>query len=628
MRALERRAQVREREPGVDDVLDDEHVPPRDVDLEVLEDPHDARRVGRRAVARDRHEVDLAGHGQLAHQVGDEEDRALEDADEQQIAALVVRRDLGAELDDAAPQGLPSISTSPTPRAELGPRVPRADGALPAGRLARPGTVTTSSSAHDERPVVALARGTFASTSTSCTFCERPASRSPGRRARTTSPRHGRISSAPRRPTRRCPLEPQHVVLAHRPDAAAEIGAARSGRRGASSTSEASSARGSRGRSSREREEVRSARADRARRAAARAAHGSARASSSAFVESIRHASPLSRQYASVSSRQTASSGRTTPSARRGADPARRAARDDAVEDRLDLVRGGVAGRAQPAAGRRRRSAGRAARPLFAAARPRSPRRRRPPRRCAASRVGLGPANAVVDVDRAAREYPSARSTCQRHVESAPPETRHVTSPPGSISPWRRMCASTRAATSTPGSVPRAQSTCGASAKRGAAAHARSVSAARATASAENWCTPACATGRREPPGSRRRTRRARTGSAGSARRRARRPRAGEQRLERGGVARRPRPRGSRRRLGTAPRADGSTPRRGSARADRPRRRRSGSRRAAVRRSGHVSVRRARSSVSCVRASASRRRGRSRVRRAARRARPPPRPRS
>ena len=35
--------QVRERQPGVDDVLDDEHVAAGDVDVEVLEDAHDPR---------------------------------------------------------------------------------------------------------------------------------------------------------------------------------------------------------------------------------------------------------------------------------------------------------------------------------------------------------------------------------------------------------------------------------------------------------------------------------------------------------------------------------------------------------------------------------------------------------
>ena len=68
----------------------------------------------------------------------------------------------------------------------------------------------------------------------------------------------------------------------------------------------------------------------------------------SGFEESTRNASPRSRQYASVSSRQSGSSGRTTPSSRRGLIPLRSAARREPVEDRLDLVGGRVAGRAQP----------------------------------------------------------------------------------------------------------------------------------------------------------------------------------------------------------------------------------------------------------------------------------------
>ena len=87
-----------ERQARVDDVLDEQHVAVLDRGVEVLEDADDARGVGRRAVARDRHEVDLAGDLELAHQVGDEEHGALEDADDQELAALVVAADLGAEL--------------------------------------------------------------------------------------------------------------------------------------------------------------------------------------------------------------------------------------------------------------------------------------------------------------------------------------------------------------------------------------------------------------------------------------------------------------------------------------------------------------------------------------------------
>ena len=46
------------------------------------------------------------GTVEVAHQVGDEQDRALEHADHDQVAALVVAADLGAELGDAPLQVL------------------------------------------------------------------------------------------------------------------------------------------------------------------------------------------------------------------------------------------------------------------------------------------------------------------------------------------------------------------------------------------------------------------------------------------------------------------------------------------------------------------------------------------
>src|SRR6188472_3953688 len=69
--------QVGEGQAGVDDVLHHEHVAALDVDVEVFEDAHDPGGIGRVAVARDGHEVDLAGDGQVPHQVGHEEDRAF-----------------------------------------------------------------------------------------------------------------------------------------------------------------------------------------------------------------------------------------------------------------------------------------------------------------------------------------------------------------------------------------------------------------------------------------------------------------------------------------------------------------------------------------------------------------------
>ena len=97
-------AQVREREPAVDDVLDDDHVATAEVEVEVLDDPHDAARARRRAVRRHRHEVELDREVDRPREVAHEHERALEHADEQRRAPGVVGRDLLAELGDAAAQ--------------------------------------------------------------------------------------------------------------------------------------------------------------------------------------------------------------------------------------------------------------------------------------------------------------------------------------------------------------------------------------------------------------------------------------------------------------------------------------------------------------------------------------------
>ena len=79
-------------------------MPVLDVDVQVLEDPHDARGVGRRAIAGDGHEIDLAEKRQLAHQIGHEEDGAFEHADQEKFAPLVLGRYLAAQLGDALAQ--------------------------------------------------------------------------------------------------------------------------------------------------------------------------------------------------------------------------------------------------------------------------------------------------------------------------------------------------------------------------------------------------------------------------------------------------------------------------------------------------------------------------------------------
>ena len=86
-------AQVREREAGVDDVFDDQHVAIGEIEVEVLHDANDAARARRRSVRRHRHEVELDRQIDRAREVGHEHERALEDADEQRRVIVVVGGD-------------------------------------------------------------------------------------------------------------------------------------------------------------------------------------------------------------------------------------------------------------------------------------------------------------------------------------------------------------------------------------------------------------------------------------------------------------------------------------------------------------------------------------------------------
>ena len=72
--------------------------------VEVLEDAHDAGGLRRGAVGRDGHEVDLAADVQMAHQVGQEQEGALQDPDQEQVLALVVAGDLLRHRPDAVLQ--------------------------------------------------------------------------------------------------------------------------------------------------------------------------------------------------------------------------------------------------------------------------------------------------------------------------------------------------------------------------------------------------------------------------------------------------------------------------------------------------------------------------------------------
>ena len=73
-----------------------------DLVIEVLQDPHHARRLGGRPVGGDRHEVELEGQSDGPGDVGHEHERALEDPDQQEVPAAVVAGDLLAQLLDLA----------------------------------------------------------------------------------------------------------------------------------------------------------------------------------------------------------------------------------------------------------------------------------------------------------------------------------------------------------------------------------------------------------------------------------------------------------------------------------------------------------------------------------------------
>jgi len=96
--------EVAQGQPGVDDVLHDEHVAVAQVEVEVLHDAYDPAGLGRAAVGRDGHEVELHGEIDRPGEVGHEQKRAFQHPDQERRLAVVVGGDLGAELNDARPQ--------------------------------------------------------------------------------------------------------------------------------------------------------------------------------------------------------------------------------------------------------------------------------------------------------------------------------------------------------------------------------------------------------------------------------------------------------------------------------------------------------------------------------------------
>ena len=94
----ERPAQEVQGQPGVDDVLDEEHVTILERRVDVLEQPHRAVLAAR--VRRELDDVERVGDAQRTGEVGEEDDARLQRRDEDRVEAGVCRRDLLAELPD------------------------------------------------------------------------------------------------------------------------------------------------------------------------------------------------------------------------------------------------------------------------------------------------------------------------------------------------------------------------------------------------------------------------------------------------------------------------------------------------------------------------------------------------
>src|SRR5258708_2991924 len=93
--------QIAQREAGVYDVLDDQHVLPRDRRLQILEDAYDTAGFGAVAVAADRHEIQLQRILHLAAEGHHEPHGALEEAQQQHVFSAVNSGDRRRQLADA-----------------------------------------------------------------------------------------------------------------------------------------------------------------------------------------------------------------------------------------------------------------------------------------------------------------------------------------------------------------------------------------------------------------------------------------------------------------------------------------------------------------------------------------------
>jgi hypothetical protein len=99
----ERLDQVVERQPGVDDVLDDEDVTPRDREVEILDQANLGLAAEGAVIPSEDDEVERVGDLDRPREVGQEDERAFEDRDEDGLAVGVIGRDLRSQLLDPCP---------------------------------------------------------------------------------------------------------------------------------------------------------------------------------------------------------------------------------------------------------------------------------------------------------------------------------------------------------------------------------------------------------------------------------------------------------------------------------------------------------------------------------------------
>ena len=88
-----------QRVAGIDDILDNQHVTPGNRSFQILDDPHLTRRHHLVAVAGDGHEIDLDGQIEAAYQIGDKDEGAAQQTnDDKLFGVAILLRDHARQL--------------------------------------------------------------------------------------------------------------------------------------------------------------------------------------------------------------------------------------------------------------------------------------------------------------------------------------------------------------------------------------------------------------------------------------------------------------------------------------------------------------------------------------------------